>query len=113
MIPIGSYENKVLGVNLHYIAPRHRILLLDELFRQTNNEAFDDTTRFRVFYEMIKATSRLKYAKPCLKWYISSRIMSRVTEVPTNYWEIVSMMPTALWEGSHANHVYGESRRKF
>jgi len=113
MIPLDHREGQILGVNLHYIAPRHRILLLDELFRRTNNEDFDDTTHFRIFYDMIKAVSRLKYAKPCLKWYIAGRIQSRVTEVPTNYWEIVALMPAALWEGAHANHVYAKSRRKF
>jgi len=113
MIPIDFRENQILGINLHYIAPRHRILLLDEMFRTTNNEKFDDTTRFRIFYDLIKSVSRLKYAKPCLKWYSSDRIGSRVTEVPTEYWEIVAMMPTALWQKSNAMKIYAKSARSF
>jgi|TARA_B110001454_G_scaffold174278_1_gene165760 hypothetical protein len=117
MIPLDVTPNKVLGINLHYIAPRHRLLLLDELFKTTTssaaNEEFDTNTRFRVFYDLVKSVSRLKYAKPCLKSYFSNRIVSRITEVPTNSWEIVGMMPTAQWQKEHANHVYAESRKKF
>jgi hypothetical protein len=113
MIPLDATSKRVLGINLHYLAPRHRILLLNALFEETNNEEFDETTEFRVFYETIKAVTRLKYAKPCIKWYITGRIQSRITEVPAEKWDIVSMMPTAQWQNSHANHVYAESARRF
>lgn len=111
VIPIRKYATGFLGINFHYIAPRYRVLFLEELFEYTNNKDYDDTTRLRLTYELLKGVSRLKYYKPCLKEYLYGHIRSQFSLVPPQYWEIVAMLPTQQFN-VNANKVYADSRRK-
>ena len=40
VIPIEQYKDGFLGLNLHYIHPKHRIILLDKLSEYANNKNF-------------------------------------------------------------------------
>jgi len=111
VIPIRKYATGFIGINLHYIAPRYRVLFLEELYEYTNNKDYDDTTRFRLTYELLKGVSRLKYYKPCLKEYLYGHIASQFSLVPSQYWEIVAMLPSQQFN-VNANSVYADSRRK-
>jgi len=57
VIPIEQYSDGFLGLNLHYIHPRQRIILLDKLSKTATNKNFDDKTKLRLSYEYLKAAS--------------------------------------------------------
>lgn len=102
-----------MGLNLHYIAPKYRVLLLNELYTYLVNPNDDDELRrLRVTYELIKSVTRLKYAKPCIKKYLYSHIDSRVAEVPIEYWDMMAMLPSQSFN-TNANSVYAKSRKMF
>ena len=50
VIPIERYSDGFLGLNLHYIHPRQRIILLDKLSETATNKRFDEKTKLRVNY---------------------------------------------------------------
>lgn len=112
MFPIRRYGTGMLGINLHYLAPRYRVRLMDGLFEFLNSEEMNKDTRLRMTYELLMATTSLTYAKPCVKQYLYNHIDSRITEVPPQYWEIVAMLPTQQFN-INANTVYAESRARF
>jgi hypothetical protein len=99
------------GLNLHYLPPTLRARLLDSLIDITNDKKFDDSTRFRVSYNLLKKTSKFKYYKPCFKHYLLAHVKSRFARVPAPEWEIATFLPTASWEKSNSNAVYKDSRR--
>lgn len=112
VVPIRKYATGFIGLNLHYIAPRYRMILLNEMFEYLNNTNMDESTRFRLTYDLLKSVSRLKYFRPCLKEYLYSQIRSQFSLVPSQYWEMVAMLPMQKFT-VNANTVYSESRRKF
>lgn len=112
VVPIRKYATGFIGLNLHYIAPRYRMILLNEMFEYLNNTNMDESTRFRMTYDLLKSVSRLKYFRPCLKEYLYSQIRSQFSLVPSQYWELVAMLPMQKFT-VNANTVYSESRRKF
>ena len=114
IIMLEHYEDGFLGLNLHYIAPRYRVVLLNELYTYLRNEENDDnSTRLVITYNLIKAVSRLKFAKPCIKRYLTTHIDSRVAEVPVEYWDMMAMLPSQKFVNANANTVYAKSRNKF
>ncbi len=54
-IPMEQYQNGFLGLNLHYIHPKQRITLLDKLSETLNNDKYDETTKFRINYDYLRA----------------------------------------------------------
>ena len=112
VVPIRKYATGFIGLNLHYIAPRYRMILLNEMFEYLNNTNMDESTRFRMTYDLLKSVSRLKYFRPCLKEYLYSQIRSQFSLVPSQYWVLVAMLPMQKFT-VNANTVYSESRSKF
>ena len=69
VIPIENYKDGFLGLNLHYIHPRQRIILLDKLSATASNKSFDERTKLRISYAYLAAASKAFEATPCIKRY--------------------------------------------
>jgi hypothetical protein len=111
VIVIDKAPGGFLGLNLHYLPPILRARFLDALLDTASNKMYTDDTRFRVTYEMLKATARMRYFKPCVKHYLTSHVRSRFARVPAPEWEIATFLPTADWRKSNGKTVYQDSRR--
>ena len=113
-ICIKRYATGFLGLNLHYIAPRYRILLLDAMYEfLMENDDKPEDTRFRVIYQMVKSMSKLRWARPCLKQYQYNYIDSRICQVMPEHFDLVAMLTTQRFQKANANYVYSRSREKF
>ena len=112
IIMVGPAPRGFMGLNLHYLPLATRAKFLDALLGTINNERYDESTRFRLSYEMLKRASKLKAFRPCLKRYLSSHVRSRLALVPAPEWEIASFLPTADFEKASSSEVYKDSRRK-
>lgn len=112
IIMVGPAPKGFMGLNLHYLPLDVRAKFLDALLGTINNERYDESTRFRLSYDMLKRASRLRAFKPCLKRYLSSHVRSRLALVPAPEWEIATFLPTADFEKASSSEVYRDSRRK-
>ena len=109
-----------MGINLHYIAPRHRALLMDALYQYMDEVEEEGETavqpRFRIRYPMIKSISRLRWAKPCIKQYQFGYLNSRIVEVQPEAMDMVVMLPSQKFKSKgtnfSANIVHRESLGK-
>jgi hypothetical protein len=109
-IIVGPAPGGFYGMNLHYLSPILRAKFLDALMGMTNNKKFDDTTRFRSQYSMMKRLGRTRYYEPCFKHYLFSHVKSRLARVSPAEWEIATFLPTADWAKASARQVYRKSR---
>lgn len=101
------------GLNLHYLPPLVRAKFLDGLLDVTNNKKYDESTRFNLTYSMLKNSSNLRYFKPCFKHYLTKHVRSRFALVNSTEWEIVTFLPTAIWEKKTGSQVYKDSRKMY
>ena len=113
VIPIERYSDGFLGLNLHYIHPKQRIILLDKLSNVATNNRFDDKTKLRISYEYLAAASKAFEATPCIKRYLFSHIDSRFLEISAEEWDIAVMLPVETFVGATTSKVYADSRKKF
>jgi hypothetical protein len=113
VLPIERYPDGILGLNLHYIHPKQRIILLDKLSEFANNDKYDKTTKLRLSYDLLKSASRIYEVKPCIKKYLFSHIDSRFLEINADEWDIAALLPMESFVGANTNKVYTDSRKKF
>ena len=109
-IIVGPAEKGFYGLNLHYLPPVLRAKLLDSLMDITNNNKYDETTKFRLSYKVLQGVTKFKFYKPCLKHYLSQNVKSRLARVQAPEWEIATFLPTADWAKSSSTQVYKQSR---
>ena len=113
VIPIERYSDGFLGLNLHYLHPKRRIILLDKLSTILNNHDYDETTRLRISYDFLKRASKIYEATPCIKRYLSSHVQSRFLEITADEWDIAVMLPVESFAKASASKVWSESEDKF
>lgn len=113
VIPIEKYKDGFLGLNLHYIHPKQRIILLDKLSATASNKSFDENTKLRISYAYLAAAAKAFEANPCIKRYLFSHVQSRFLEITANEWDIAVMLPVESFVGATTSKVYSDSRKKF
>lgn len=113
VIPVERYPDGFLGLNLHYIHPKQRIILLDKLSSFKNNTKYDETTKLRLTYNMLSATTRTFEATPCIKRYLANHVDSRFVEITSDEWDIAAMLPVERFVGASTSKVWSDSRKKF
>lgn len=111
VIIVGPAEGGFYGLNLHYIAPVYRAKLLDQLMDYTNNSRYDNTTRFKLKYELLNRVASMRWYKPCFKHYLDEHVASQFAFVPAPEWEIATFLPTAYFKKAKVERVYRDSRR--
>jgi hypothetical protein len=113
VIPIERYSDGFLGLNLHYIHPKQRIILLDKLSDTATNKRFDEKTKLRLSYQYLASASTAFQAMPCIKRYLFGHLTSRFLEIPADEWDIAALLPVEQFEKASTSKVYAESRKKF
>ena len=113
VIPIEKYNDGFLGLNLHYIHPKHRMVLLDKLSDTLSNDDYDEKTKLKINYRYLAAASRIFEANPCIKRYLFTQIESRFLEITADEWDIAAMLPVESFVGATTSKVYADSRKKF
>lgn len=113
VIPIERYNDGFLGLNLHYIHPKQRMILLDKLSDTMSNDTYDENTKLKINYRYLAAASRIFEANPCIKRYLFTQIESRFLEITADEWDIAAMLPVESFVGATTSKVYADSRKKF
>mgnify|MGYP001361153580 CR=1 FL=1 len=112
IIFVESIKGGFYGLNLHYLPMTLRAKFLDGLMDQTNNNKYDETTRFELSYEYLKRASKLKYFKPCFKHYLTKQVEGSLAYVPAPEWEIATFLPTQQFSQASQQQVWKDSRGK-
>ena len=112
VIPIEQYRDGFLGLNLHYIHPKQRILLLDELSEFANNSKYDASTKLRLSYDLLGSTGAIYQATPCIKRYLFTHVESRFLEITADEWDIAALLPLENFQKASSSKVYSDSRNQ-
>ena len=90
VFPFEIAKGGFYGLNLHYIPPRDRAVLMDELNNYATNNKYDETTRLKLSYDLLKGIGR---AVPCAKRYLGSNVRSNTVRINADEWEIAVFLP--------------------
>ena len=113
ILPVDIYSQSMTALNLHYLPYKTRALFFDELYNITNNNNFDNTTRFRLTYSMLKYTQKFKEFKPCFKRYLYNHKRSTYLYIEPNQWDIALFLRTDMFIKSNRNVVWKDSKQIF
>jgi hypothetical protein len=111
IFPIGEAKGGFLGINFHYLPPMMRAELMDALYSITSNKKYDETTRLKLSYSVLKSASKFRFFKPAIKHYLTSQVKSRFIYINPAEWDIALFLPTARFVGASKQKVYADSRK--
>ena len=108
VFPFEKAPGGFYGLNLHYIPPRDRAVLMDNLNQYASNNKYDKTTRLELSYRLLKRYGR---AVPCVKRYLGDRIVSQTVRIDADEWEIAIFLPVERFQKASKGEVWKDSRR--
>ena len=97
------------GLNLHYLPPMFRANLMDALYTLKNNDKYDDTTKLKLSYNVLKSASKFKYFAPCFKKYLHSHVVGQFLYVQTENWDKALMLPTERFAKANKSRIFKDS----
>lgn len=109
IFPIEHYKDGFLGINLHYLPPVYRARLMDALWETVNNKRYDDTSKLRINYSILKAAAKFRYFKPCIHRYLTGHLRSPLLEVDINEWDYALFLPLARFQKARERKVWDDS----
>ena len=107
VLPLETYDDGFLGLNLHYLPIPLRIRLLDGLVDYSNNTAFDETTRLVVDYRKLK---NITLIHPTIHKYLSGYTKSQFRRIDADEWTIATLLPVQRFKKASESEVWKESR---
>lgn len=112
VIPIEPYKDGFLGLNLHYLPPKMRLIFLDKLMPLASDmeNGMDEKTKMRISYDLLKNSLRYKEFKPTIKRYLFKQVKSKFALVPADDWQFAVFLPTARFVKAPNTEVYKQSR---
>jgi len=113
VFPIEKYNNGFLGLNFHYLAPKDRAILMDQLKAFANNKAYDETTKLKLTYNMLKGFTKIKRAKPTVHRYLTSKVKSKYVLVNADEWEVALFLPVERFRKASKKKVWAHSGGMF
>ena len=107
VLPLETYNDGFLGLNLHYLPIPLRIKLLDGLVDFSNNTAFDETTRLLVDYSKLK---NIDLIRPTIHKYLSGHTKSQFRRIDADEFTIATLLPVQRFKKASEAEVWRESR---
>lgn len=111
VIPIEIYHDGFLGINLHYLRPETRAILLDKLLEYSTSKKINVNTKLNLSYRLLKNVSKFREVQPCLKKYLINRVRSNFIWIPPKDWGYAIYLPVEKFQKKSKNYVWSESEK--
>ena len=110
VFPFERAKGGFYGINLHYLPPRERAVLMDQLNKYASNERYDKTTRLELSYGILRRFGR---AVPRVKRYLGDHVKSSTVRIDADEWEIAIFLPVERFQKESKKTVWADSRRYY
>ena len=107
---IDVKEEGFTGINMHYLPLTYRAMLMDNLYKFVTGTG-DLMTRIRMTYDRLKTLRKLRFFRPCFKYYLNTQVRSRFIMVPPDQWEVALFLPLQRFRKANINVVHRDSLR--
>ena len=99
-----------MGLNLHYLAHKHRRRLMARLMQKRSGPIEISSTRMNINMEML-SMAQYKYHRPCIRRYSLNRIRSRLIQIYPKNWMNAINIPSERFKKANKNRIWNDSKQ--
>ena len=112
VFPIDTVSRGFIGLNMHYLPLRQRAVLMDALYDTVTDQRYDQGTKLKLSYSILKRASKFNGFKPTIKKYLNSQVKSRFLKIESVEWDIALFLPLQRFRKASSGTVYRDSLEK-
>lgn len=106
VFPFSKTETGFIGLNMHYLPYRLRVVLLDNLLKFKNTKELDENTRLRYSWNLLKGIAKHRLVEPCVKQYLAEHVKSQIKIISPVNWTTAMMLPVESFAKESATKVW-------
>lgn len=111
VMPMEMYNDGFLGLNFHYLPLAFRAKLMDALYTISSDKRFDDKTKIKAKYQLLKSLTKFRFFRPCVKRYLYSHVRSHFFYIEPKEWDIALFLPWQNFKKASQSKVWADSLR--
>ncbi len=111
VLMVRGLDNGWHGLNLHYLPPKQREILIKKLMENMSDTKLDNRTRLKLNYNLLSTVAKYRYFKPCFKRYLVSHTKTTVKPIPFRHWPKAILLPVANFKKASISTVWADSMR--
>lgn len=111
IFPVDRVQGGFYGINLHYLPLPLRAQLMDALYDITNNSRYDESTKLKLSYGVLKGAEKFSLFRPTFKRYLNSQVRSRFVEIAPAEWDVALFLQSEQFVGASKTKVWADSRK--
>jgi len=111
IFPFKVESNGFYGINFHYLPYYMRVRLLDRMMTLSTNRKMDETTRLKLRWSILEASTRYAAVKPSVKHYLNNNVRSLYKQIPAKDWVTAMLLPVEQFRGADKTTVWSDSRK--
>jgi hypothetical protein len=109
MIDNKDDTNTFMGMNLHYLYPRYRKVLLLSLLRRVTGDLENENARITKLNSSSLFKFPDKYGRACIRRYKYDNIRRKPIRIPPEHWLKMIYLPTYHFVGGRPNKVWAKT----
>lgn len=109
---INYYDDGFLGMNLHYLPPHMRAILLDKITEIFEKRGMTDASKYKLTFSMLNALKEMPEFKPCVKRYLATHVRSLFMPVAPEEWQYSVLLNSENFKKASKFKVWEESVKK-
>jgi hypothetical protein len=106
VFPFSMKKGYMTGINLHYVHPKFRLLILDNLLSLRTTNEITSRTQLKMSWAALQRMAQHPHIEKCVKKYHLGHVKSMMLKVDPNDWPLAIFLPLERFEGATANKVW-------
>ena len=111
IFPVDRVQGGFYGINFHYLPLKLRAQLMDTLYDVSSNQRYDESTKLKLSYGILKGAEKFNLFKPTFKRYLTSQVRSRFVEIYPSEWDVALFLQSEQFVGASKTKVWADSRK--
>lgn len=101
VLPFKVKSDRFWGINLHYLPPEYRLMLLGALNKLVVDSKISNQKRMEMSWNILSESSRLNYIKPTVHQYLlkGDHVKSKLLLIDSEEWYNAVLLPLEAFKG--------------
>ena len=112
VFPFSMKGGYMTGINLHYLDARFRAMLMDQLLDTKSDDRYDEKTKLKISYNILKRSAANWYMAPTIHMYKLDHIKGTPVFIYPVEWVVAAFLPFQRFQKAQASKVWRDSISK-
>jgi len=106
VFPFRMMPDGFIGINLHYLHYKQRILLLDALHAIASSPRKTTSAKLIISYDILRTVAKGKQFEKCIHRYLFDHFKTPIKKIHSDNWLTAALLPNEMFVGETKEYVW-------